>query len=120
MTEDFFDGSPITDPKRIRQLRDNLCGYLKSLNTGTSNGEDDAKPELQNIEVLKQLKYSNTYRSKVMHQARYDLLSGPSPKRPKRNVSDVVNLEDVESDDVEAEPDVDMTKKEPLPINFTK
>ena len=53
-----------------------------------------------------------------MHHARYDLIAGPSPKRPKRNVSDVVNLEDVENDDVEAEPDVDMTKKESRSRSF--
>jgi hypothetical protein len=96
----FFNGMPITDAKKARQLRDNLSGYLKKLGTGTSNGKNDCKPELQNIEVLKQLKESDTYRSKVMHQVRLDLITSPAPKRPR-----------VESD-ADSEPNVEKTKKE--------
>ena len=85
MSKAFFNGNAITDAKRIRQMRKYLCSYLKGLNTGTANGENDPKPELQNIDVLKQLKTSDTYRSKVMHQTRLDLITGPSPKRLKRD-----------------------------------
>lgn len=110
VSNEFFDGKEITDPHRVRQMRDNLSGYLKSLNTGTANGENDPKPELQNIEVLKQLKTSDTYRSKVMNQVRLDLITGPSPKRPKRD-SQNVGDKDVLDIEEEAEPDADMTKK---------
>jgi hypothetical protein len=46
IAKDFFDGNALIDAKRIRQLKDNLCGYLKSLNIGTANCENDARPEL--------------------------------------------------------------------------
>jgi len=109
----FFNGNAITDAKRIRQKRENLCSYLKGLNTGTANGENDPKPELQNIDVLKQLKTSDTYRSKVMHQTRLDLITGPSPKRLKRDDNNL-NSSDAADDgeEVEEAPRDEMTKKE--------
>ena len=111
ITKDFFDGNVLTDAKRIRQLKDNLCGYLKSLNIGTANCENDARPELKTSKFLKGLKASDTYRSKVMHQARYDLITGPCPKRPKWHSNDD-NSNNIGDDEAEPEPDVDMTKKE--------
>ena len=102
MSKAFFNGNAITDAKRIRQMRQNLCSYLKGLNTGTANGENDPKPELQNIDVLKQLKTSDTYRSKVMHQTRLDLITGPSPKRLKRDDNNL-NSSDAADDGEEVE-----------------
>ena len=111
MTSQFFGNVPLTDAKRIRQLKDNLCGYLKSLNTGTANGENDPKPELQNIEVLKQLKASDTYRSKVLHQKRHDLITSPAKRSKKDANSSIVGLDTI--DEIrDIDPDVGLTKKE--------
>ena len=92
-------------------MKDNLCGYLKLLNTGTANRENDPKPELQNIEVLKQLKASDTYRSKILHQKRHDLINSPANRSKRDENYSSFGLETI--DEVpDMDPDVEWTKKD--------
>jgi hypothetical protein len=66
-------GSEPSDQQQ-RTMKDNLRSYLEDLSTGTANGENDARPELQKEEVLRQLKQTDTYASKVLLSKRHQLI----------------------------------------------
>ena len=97
-----------------RAMKDNLRNYLDDLSTGTANGEGDAKPELQKEEVLRPLKETYTYASKVLLTKRHQLIGDQTTpvkkqklSRKSQNIKPDPNIED--SDDEEP---AEMNRKE--------
>lgn len=106
-------GSEPNDQQQ-RTMKDNLRSYLDDLSTGTANGEGDAKPELQKEEVLRQLKETDTYASKVLLTKRHQLIGDQTTpvkkqklSRKSQNPKPDPNIED--SDDEEP---AEMNRKE--------
>ena len=65
-------------------MKDNLRSYLEDLSSGTADGEAGARPELQKEKVLRHLKATDTYASKVIFTKRHDMIRNqPTPKKIK-------------------------------------
>lgn len=101
-----------SDPSEQQQrtMRDNLRSYLDDLATGTANGENDSRPELQKEEVLRLLKTTDTYASKVILTKRHEMIGAqPTPKKP-RTIKRSTNSNQSDQDDEVQE--LEMNRKE--------
>ena len=61
---EFFEGQDLSS--RRRQLRTNLTNFLKDVSTGTADGENGEKPELQHVDIIPLIKSSDVYASHKM------------------------------------------------------
>ena len=73
ISDQFFDGRDLTD--RRRQLRTNLTNVLKHLKIeSAADGENDAKPELQPVDIIPLLKSTDVYASNQMAEKRFQTI----------------------------------------------
>lgn len=81
---------------------------MKDLSTGTADGENGAKPELQPVDIIPLLKSSDVYASHKMAEKRFDMIqdiTATSTKKRKHCDSSSPQGESA------AEPELDMTRK---------
>jgi hypothetical protein len=83
-----------------------LDGFLKGLNTGTADGENNAKPELQPVDIIPKLKSSDVYASHKMAEKRmetiHEIQSPPTKKR---------KLDEIASPNESSAAELDMTRQ---------
>jgi hypothetical protein len=104
-----------SDPSEQQQrtMKDNLRSYLDDLSTGTANGENDSRPELQKEEVLRHLKATDTYASKVILTKRHELIgTQPTPKKARVVKMRLMSPDSNQSDQNDEARDPEMNRKE--------
>ena len=88
ISQQFFGGNDLSD--RQRQLRTNLTNFLKDLSTGTADGENGAKPELQPVDIIPLLKSSDVYASHKMAEKRFETIQDISATPTKKRKQDEI------------------------------
>jgi hypothetical protein len=68
-----------------RNLKNALRGFLDSLNTGTANAEgENAKPELQNCDIMLALRDSDVMASKIVQKRHHDIIQGANANKAEK------------------------------------